>query len=74
MLQCLHDAHRAQRVGHHQPDEGVGGHVGDGLPGPVGHPGIDEQQVERYLGQTLVQRRDLLGNRDVDALHGKAAV
>jgi hypothetical protein len=61
-------------LGHHQPDEGVGGHVGDGLLGVVGHPGVDEEQVEGFLGQAVVQRRDLLGNHDVDALHGKAAV
>jgi hypothetical protein len=71
ILQRLHDAHRAQRIGHHQADEGVCGHVGDGCSGAVGHPGVDEPQVERRLGQTLVQRRDLLRNRDVDRLHDK---
>jgi hypothetical protein len=73
ILQRLHHAHRAQRIGHHQADEGVRGHVGDGLPGAVGHPRVDEQQVERRPGQALVQRRDLLRNRDVDGLHDKAA-
>ena len=73
ILQRLDDPHRAQRVGHHEPDEGIRRHVGHRLLRAVGHPGVDEQQVERRLGQPAVQRGDVLRNRDVDGLHDQAA-
>jgi hypothetical protein len=67
-VQRLDHAQRAERVGHHDADEVVGGHVGDRLAVVVLDPGVDQQQIERRTVEPRTEIPDLIRVRDVDRL------
>ena len=68
VMERLDDSQRAQRVGDHDPDELVGRRLGHRSLGLVRDAGVDEEQVEHPVRQTIVQRGDLCRHGDVDAL------
>jgi hypothetical protein len=66
VAECFDDPHRAQRIGDHQADELVSGHVSDGLG--CADPGVHEEQVEGARPDPLPQFLDLLGDGDIHVL------
>ena len=67
LLQSLHRAHDAERVGEHHAHELLVRCLGDRLGLiVVGRAGVDEQHVEGAAREPLAQVRDLVGHGDVE--------